>query len=71
MGEEASAPGTSEKGGFKAIVPVPVGGNLTREVPTPPLENPWDKYDPGEGHAQGRTMCMVREEGRYTPRESD
>jgi len=58
-GEEALGPGTSEqlereeKGGFKAIFPVPVGSNLTREVPTPPLESPWDRYDPGEGHAPG------------------
>ena len=29
-----------EKGGFKATVLVPVGSNLTREVPTPPLGNP-------------------------------
>ena len=29
-----------EKGGFKAIVLVPVGSNLTREVPTQPLGNP-------------------------------
>jgi len=29
-----------EKGGFKATVPVLVGSNLTREVPTPPLGNP-------------------------------
>ena len=28
-----------EKGGFKATVLVPVGSNLTREVPTPPLGN--------------------------------
>jgi len=53
------------------MVLVPVGGNLTREVPTPPLENPLDRYDPGEGHAQGCTMFMVREEGSYTPRASD
>jgi len=42
-----------EEGGFKAIFLVPVGSNLTREVPTPPLEDPWDRYDPGKGHAQG------------------
>jgi len=29
-----------EKGGFKAIVLVLVGGNLTHEVPTPPLGDP-------------------------------
>ena len=37
-----------EKGGFKVISPVPVGSNLTREVPTPPLENAWNRYDPGD-----------------------
>jgi len=74
-GKEASGPvpqnSNEEKGGFEAIVPVSAGGSLPREVPTPPLENPWDRYDLGEGHAQGRTMCMVREEGKYTPRASD
>ena len=34
------------KGVFEAIVLVPVEGNLTREVPTPPLGDPWDRYDP-------------------------
>jgi len=40
-----------ENGGFRAIVPVSAGGSLPREVPTPPLENPWDRYDPGDGYA--------------------
>ena len=31
----------------------PVGDTLTREVSTPPLQNPYDRYDPGEGHVPG------------------
>ena len=47
-----------EKGGFKATVLVPVGSNLTREVPTPPLGNPGTDTThegafPGKDHVHG------------------
>jgi len=47
------------------------GGAHRLVKPTPPQGAPWDRYDPREGHAQGRTRGVVREEGRYTPRVSD
>ena len=59
-----------EKGGFKATVLVPVGSNLTGEVPTPPLGNLGTDTTHEVGHAQGRTTCVVREKGRYTPKVS-